>query len=261
MQTGNLARAEEAAGRLGDRTLEGYNRTINLIVQSSLAWIKGDLRAALEAIVKLNEKAVSERWWHVFYPLAVEIAVDSGNLDEAAEFASTYISLAVHPTREATKLGALTPMVRVHVDEAIRTGSPEAARSARETSDHMSRIVSENPPLVDGWTSIMTHQQNLAFARAELSRLADPDPGLWAEALQMADHAYYQLYARWRLAEAKMTAGHLEEGTNDLVLAEDAAKTMGARLMLRRVRDTAKSRGMSISAFSPTSSHRHQSST
>ncbi len=245
MQMGALDLAGEASERLGDRTLEGYNRTIHLIVRSTVSWMTGDLGAASKTIARLREGAVSERWWHVFYPLAVEVAVDRHQQDEAAELASTCIALVVHPSREAAKLGSLAPLVRGHVDDALRTGSAEAGDLARTTLERMRRIIADSPPLTESWTSIITHTQSLALAEAELSRLSNSDKQLWTRALEAVDHSYYRVYAQWRLAEASLNAGQVDEGARDLAVADRLASTMGARLMLRRVRETAAHYGVS----------------
>lgn len=245
LQTGALDRAAEASGRLESRILKGYNRTIHLIVQASISWIAGNLNAAGDTIARLGAGGVSERWWHVYYPLAVEIAVDRHRQDEAVELASAYRSLQVHRSREAAKLGVLAPLVRGHVDEALRTESAEAAESARASVEQMRSILAECPPLVESWTSIMTHTQNLAFAEAELSRLSGSDRHLWAKALEAADHSYYRLYARWRLAEADLRAGRTDEAARELTDVDRLASAMGARLMIRRIRETAAQYGVS----------------
>jgi hypothetical protein len=240
MQVGDFDRADEAAAWMGNRTLEGYNRTIYLMVRSSLSWMRGNLREARQDVEELEARGASPRWAHTYYPLAADVATDLGRLDDVREIANTYLAMTVHPTREASKLGVLNPLVRAEIDAAIDTGSEEHAERARQSLAQMRCILEDHPPRVDSWTSVMTHTQNLAFAEAEMTRATGPSPDRWADALAEADYAYYQLYARWRLAEALLQAGENEGGASELKDVYVKVTRIAAKLLRTRVEKTAR---------------------
>jgi predicted ATPase len=240
MQVGDFDRAGEAADWMGNRTLEGYNRTIYLMVRSSLFWMRGNLREASQAVEELEARGVSPRWAHTYYPLAADVATDLGRLDDVREIANTYLAMTVHPTGEAPKLGVLNPLVRAEIDAAIDTGSEEHVERAQQSLAQMQRILEEHPPRVDSWTSVMTHTQNLAFAEAEMTRATGPSPDRWADALAKADYAYYQLYARWRLAEALLQTGERKDGATELKEVHVDIARIGTKLLGTRVEKTAR---------------------
>ncbi|MEA1903765.1 MAG: BTAD domain-containing putative transcriptional regulator [Actinomycetota bacterium] len=246
IQAGDFDRADEAAARMGNRTLEGYNRTIYLMVRSSMSWVRGNLREARQGVEELEKRGVSPRWAHSYYPLAADIAADRGQLDDAREVADAYLEMSVHSTGEAAKLGVLNPLVRAEVDAAIETGSNEHVEQAQHSLAQMHRILEEHPPLVDSWTSVMTHTQNIAFAEAEMTRITGPSPESWAEALAVADYAYYRLYARWRLAEALLQSGEHQEGASELNDVHVEVARIGAQLLRTRVKKTGRDYGVRV---------------
>lgn len=73
-----------------------------------------------------------------------------------------------------------------------------------------------------------THGTHLALARAELSRLGDPDPALWREAADRADYVYFRLYARIRHAEATHGWGDPVGADGILEEARSRAREIGA---------------------------------
>jgi tetratricopeptide (TPR) repeat protein len=240
MQAGDFDRADEAASWLGNRFQEGYNRTIYLMVTASLSWMRGNLKEARRTVDELAVGGVNERWAHVYYPLAADIFADRGRLENVIDIAAKYLSMDVHPTGEAAKLGVLNPLVRAEVDAAIEGDSEVHAAQAEQALDRMRQILEDTPPLTEGSTSVMTPLQNLAFAEAELRRLSEPSPDLWAKALELADYTYFRLYARWRWAEALLQAGDIEKGTVLLREADNEVTAMGAQLMRTRVKRTAR---------------------
>ena len=187
---------------------------------------------------ELEKRGVSPRWAHTYYPLAADVAADLSRLDEVREIANTYLAMTVHPSGEAAKLGVLNPLVRAEVDAAIDTGRDDHGERAREALAQMHRILRDHPPRVESWTSVMTHSQNLAFAESEVTRVADPSPDRWAEAA--ADYAYYQLYARWRLAESRLEVGETQHGASELKEVYVSATRMGAQLLRDRAERTAR---------------------
>ncbi len=240
MQAGEFDHADEAASWLGNRFLEGYNRSIYLMVTSSLSWMRGNLREARRIIEELATSGVNERWAHVYYPLAADVFADQGRLEDVREIADRYLSVEVHPTGEAAKLGVLNPLVRAEVDAAIESNSDANATRAKRAFERMQRILEDTPPKTESWTSVMTHVQNLAFAEAEMSRLTGSSPELWAKAKDAADYAYYRMYARWRQAEALLGTQDREAGEALLEEVDEEVTAMGAQLMRTRVKGTAR---------------------
>lgn len=246
LQAGDLERAEEAVSWMGNRTLEGYNRTIYLIARATVAWMRGDLDRAWEDIEELDRFPKNPRWAHTHYPLIAEVAADRGDLAHVRRAAEGHLAMKVHHTREATKLGVLYPLARAETDAALDTGSAEHAERARDAVALMRQILGENPPKVESWLSIMTHVQNLAFAEAEISRLSQPSVDLWTGALSTADYAYYRIYARWRRSEALLDAGSVDDGGSELREAHADAFRMGAGYLMRRIVGTGARHGIII---------------
>ena len=246
LQDGDVERAEKAVSAMGGRTLEGYNRTIHLIVRATVAWMRGLLDQAWADAQDLSGRPINPRWAHTQYPLVAEVAADLGYVDEVRRVADAFIAMEVHPSREATKLGVLGPLVRAEVDAALRDDSGDHASRAEAALTDMRRILLEHPPRVDSWLSIMTHTQNAAFATAELSRLTGSNPDLWAGALAVADYAYYRTYARWRLGEALLDAGAANRGGKELRAAHAEAVGSGAGYLQRRVLATARRFGIDL---------------
>ena len=245
MQSGDLDRADRAVSAIGTRNLEGYNRTIYLLVRASAAWMRGALGDARDDVRELRSHGISERWAHTFYPLAAEIAADLGDLDEIEDLAEEYLRLPVHPTGEAPKLGVMYPMVRATVDATLGDADRRGSRP-RAWVERMEDLFASHPPLARAWTSVLTPRQNLVLARAELTRLQEPDPGIWTQAAEMADYAYYRCYCRWRYAEALLRRSGSAIARPALLEAYADALAMGARLLQRRVEETAEAAGLSL---------------
>jgi predicted ATPase/DNA-binding SARP family transcriptional activator len=246
LQVGALDRAADASDRLGGRTLEGYNRTIHLMVRASLAWMRGALEEARRDAEEMAVRGVSVRWAHTYYPLAAEIAADSSRLDDVRRIAETYLAITVHPTGEAPKLGVLTPLVRAEIDAAIAGSSDDHLERAREVLAEMRRIMEAYPPKTEAWTSLLTHTQNLAFAAAEVTRVAGSNPDAWSRALAGADYLYYRLYAQWRLAEALLQAGDATAAATELQVMHREAKRVGMLLLAARAEETAGAYGVTL---------------
>ncbi len=242
MQSGDFSSAEEAVTWMGNRTLEGYNRTIHLIAGSTLDWMRGDLERAWHGIEELDVYPDNQRFAHTHYPLVAEVAADRGDIKGVEAIVDRYMTMGVHVSREATKLGVLGPLVRAHVDAGIREGTGSSHHSAAARAlDQMVSILERHPPLVESWLSIMTHEQNLLFAEAEFTRLSQPSIALWERAASGADYAYYIIYARWRLAEALLYLDDTKRAVRELGEAHREAVHTGARLMQRRIAATARS--------------------
>lgn len=154
----------------------------------------------------------------------------------------------VHPSRQASKLGVLYPLIRCAIDRALGTGSSADAAFAEATVERMHELLENYPPAADGSTSILTHQQSLALAEAEITRVVGPDPEVWRRLAGSADYRYYELYARWRLSEALLTTGDLEEGVEESASAVRDCESSGMVGLANRIAETAASYGVRSSA-------------
>jgi len=239
-QSGDFQRAEKAVAALGARPMEGWSRTSYLMARSLVSWMEGSLDDAWEAIEEMGAAGVNPRWAHNYYPLRAQIAADLGNLEEVRAAAETYTSFDLHTTEQATKLGVLGPLVRAEVDAALIGSDGDDVGSAEAAVLEMRRILDEHPPRTEGWDTPLTHDMNLVFAEAELARLTESDPLLWAEAQEIADYAYHRLYARWRMAEAMLAADDLEAGATTLREVHAASFETGTELLTYRVTTTAQ---------------------
>jgi predicted ATPase/DNA-binding winged helix-turn-helix (wHTH) protein len=204
MQIGEWDGAEDAIRRYQERRLEGYQSETNLMTHGTLCWMRGDLDGAAAAMTELEEGGVNPRWYHDYYPLRVDIATDTGDLEAARAYAEAYLSVEVDPSEEAKKLGVLNPLVRAEVNDALAKIGQERdvhLANARTAVERMHAILDRFAPPSEGSLAMETHATHLAIAEAELSRLTGPDPNLWQEAVDRADYIYFRLYARFRLAE------------------------------------------------------------
>jgi hypothetical protein len=123
----------------------------------------------------------------------------------------------------------LAPLVRAEVDAALAADSGRDNLDAAREAVALARGVLERyPPPTAGSLQMETAATYLAFAEAELSRGAGPDPGLWSDLVERADYLYFRLYARFRLAEALLETGRTAEGRDELRRTFDAAAGAGA---------------------------------
>jgi predicted ATPase len=222
--------------------LEASDRLAMLIPRATLLWMQGDLAAALSDVREAEALGVNPRWYHDFLSLKAEIATDRGELDETREVAGFYLGFEVDSSEVAKKLGTLHPLVRAEVDAAMQPDTADRAehvRRAEEAFATMRRLLEEHPAPSTGSYMAETHDTHLTFARAELSRLGGSNPELWQQAFEEADFIYYRLYAQWRLAEALLNAGELEDGEQHLADAHSESQRIGAKLLVSRVDATA----------------------
>lgn len=238
MQTGEWDKAEEANRLLREGRTEGYDRIWYLMTHGTLCWMRGDLEEASRAMAELKGLGVNPRWYHDYYPLCVDIAADTGDVETARSYAEDYLAVQVDPSEEAKKLGVLNPLVRAEVNAALLTrGSirDDHLDRAENAVTRMDDLLEDFPPPSEGSLGIETHRTHLALARAELSRVAGPDPGLWREAVERADYIYFRLYARIRLAEALGQSGDREAALAEKESARAESQRVGAGGLLRLI--------------------------
>lgn len=238
MQSGEWAKAEEANRLLREGRLEGYDRIWYLMTHGTLCWMRGDLEQASRAMREIDEIGVNPRWYHDYYPLLADIAADAGDVEAVRAHAQTYQSVRVDPSEEAKKLGVLNPLVRAEVNAAlVLDGSARDRHISRAEAavSEMRAILEDFPPPSDGSLGIETHGTHFAFARAEISRVIDPDPGLWREATDRADYLYFRLYARVRLAEALVHSGDRDTALAEMESVRSDSQRVQARGLLRLI--------------------------
>lgn len=232
IQVGDWQQAEESIARLGERHLEGFDRTWRLMLRTTLRWMQGRTADARIAIDELERLGVNPRWYHDYFPLRAEVAADEGRLDEVRRDAARYIEAGVDPSEEAMKLGVLAPLVRAEVDAALAAAEEQRevhGEEAERAVARMGELLAAFPPPAGGSVQLETPATHLAFAEAELSRLGGGDPARWRAAADSADYLHTRLYARWRLAESLIDSGHESEGASELREVHADAVAVGAQ--------------------------------
>ncbi len=249
LQEGAWDEAEQAIERLGSRHLEGWDKNAHLVHLGSLRWMQGALDDARSALTELESAGVNAGWYHVYYPLLAEIAADQGRLDDVRAAVDEYLALDVHAAHESLKLAALSPLARAEVDAALRSIDGEKAEHvehARAAFAMGRDILDSFPPLSEGSLQMETAMTYHALAEAELTRLpgAEPHPASWADIVEHADFLYFQLYARWRLAQALARLDRTDAVAHEIGVAGTQAAGAGAKLLRRRLETVARDAGM-----------------
>jgi predicted ATPase/DNA-binding SARP family transcriptional activator len=237
LQTGQWERAEELTERLGDRHLEGYDRTWHLMAHATLRWMQGRTEEAQADLDALARHGVNPRWYHDYHPLRADIAADEGRLADVRAIAAEYLAVEVHPSEESKKLGVLSSLVRAEVDAAF---AAEAAarqdhiRRAAEVVEQMRHLLASFPPPTGGSVQFETADTYLRFAEAEFTRIAHDDGAArWRAARDAADYVYFRLYAGRRLAQAQLAAGERTAGIETLRAVLEHAREIGAGRIVR----------------------------
>jgi hypothetical protein len=254
-QSGEWDRAEAALDRLARRRLEGWDRIGYLVMHSTLRWMQGRLGEARHELDELEARGVDARWYHDYYPLLVDVAADEGRLESARAATEAYLSMDVHPSEEAKKLGVLSALARAEADAGTAAkdgGRDEHVERAAAAVERGRMILEQLPPLTEGSLQMETPATYLAFAEAELSRLTAPDPSLWEAAVARADYVYFRLYARWRLAEALLETGREQEGASELRDAYDDVSELGASHLRSGLELLARRAGVDLAPHAPT---------
>lgn len=209
--------------------LEGFNKLGNLVPLGVALWMQGQLEDARDIVTECELVGVNPRWFHDFMPLKVDVLVDLGRLDEATTAAEEYLQFETDAGESAMKLGVLNPLARGVADLAgTPSDSDDLAARAESVVKRMEDILAQHPPRMDGSVSMETPATHLLFAKAEATRLFDPDPASWRAAMDAADFLYFRLYARIRLGEALLACGEIPEGREHLAKSLDEAHRMGA---------------------------------
>jgi DNA-binding CsgD family transcriptional regulator/tetratricopeptide (TPR) repeat protein len=232
LRHGQWGRAENAIARMGRHHLEGLNQLSLYVLRGTLAWMQGRFDEARLDVRAARRVGLGPRRHHYFFPLEAELAAEEGRLDDVRIVVEEHRRFNVHEAEEAARLATLRALVRAEVDASSATsGATRDAHRARAeaTVAEMAEILHRFPPGRDVSLQLELPETYLALAHAELSRAGFPAPDLWRTVLDTAAHAYWRLYARWRLAEALVAVGDEGEATDVLgvLLAETRERGAG----------------------------------
>jgi DNA-binding CsgD family transcriptional regulator len=228
-----LGRWDEAEALLGGVPMDDLARTayVHLTLEAGrLALYRGDLDRCEEQLAELRASGTAGHGYEMTAQSAevtAELEIARGRPDEAR--AAVLAGLA-RPSEDARYQAQL-----------VATGiAAEAARPHRDAAalararDLIARLDRLDPKHLAGPGVAET-----ATARAELSRLASPDAGLWraAAAAWEARPAPYQVaYARWREGEALLETGAPRSAAAEPLRAgARIARGLGARGVLREI--------------------------
>ncbi len=251
-----LGRWDEAARLLGDARLAaetgGLTAVARTLVSGALAVDRGDHEQARD------ELEVARTWCHqvadgrlngVLHRSLAELAVWQGRYDDARREVDTGLDLLAHTgdPELAARIAAVGVRVEADLAETIRrSGGRPAGRTPllgrRGAGDdgpeaRGRRLVAELERLAA--TTVLRHappsseaRASLLTGQAELSRVTGrSDAGRWQEAAATWDaigFPYCAAYARFRRAEAALTAGDAPTAHTELTAAWGAAQRLGA---------------------------------
>ncbi len=104
------------------------------------------------------------------------------------------------------------------------------AGAAGATVERMERILSQRTRRMTATVQLGSPEGYLACARAELTRLDDPDPEAWITARDMTIWEYWKVYCEARAAEAKLAS--TGEAAAEIAAARDRAERADAGWVL-----------------------------
>jgi DNA-binding CsgD family transcriptional regulator len=252
-----LGRWDEATRLLGDARLAaeagGLTAVARTLVSGSLAVDRGDHDQARD------ELEIARTWCHqvadgrlngLLHRSLAELAVWQGRYDDARREVETGLDLLAYTgdPELAARIAAVGVRVEADLAETTRrAGGRPAGRSPllgrRGGADEDSpearsrRLVAELERLAA--TAVLRHappssevRASLLTGQGELSRLTGrPDPGRWQEAAATWDaigFAHCSAYARFRRAEAALTAGDAPTAQAELTTAWETTQRLGA---------------------------------
>jgi len=236
-----LGRIAEARERLPARVpgeAVSYTGIFWRDTRARLALLAGDLpalRDELDALRSLSGSAAEPQWIEPRTDMEVELAVREDRLDDAREVLSR-ATVRIERSDDATRLLRMAWMTqRVEAEAAGRAqalGEPyapvldEAAACLRERAEGRRRY--DEACAWGGMATAELHRRRTLLGDAP----ADPDP--WEEVARAFDAISLPVpaaYARFRAAEAYVTAGDRAAAAVPLRAAAEATERMGVRLI------------------------------
>lgn len=254
LRTGEWHRVERALRYMADTRLEGVPLAWYYHVGGLLRWMQGRVTDAAVDAERFREVGAL-RFAHDQFPLEAELAAAQGRLDAVRALAAEYLAMDVDPTAEAMKTGVLLPLVRAEVDQAVAArgdGRDEHGRRAEDALERMRELVERFPPPPGGAIQIETPTTWVQLAEAELTRLTGAAPGRWRAVLAAVSEPYWQVYARWRLAEACLTCDERDAAIQQLGAAHEQAIELGADGLRDDIESLARRARLPLAGVAPT---------
>lgn len=245
LRAGDWPGAEAVLERIGRYHLEGYTLAMVHHIRASVRWMQGRLADAATDAAALRALKIP-RWNHDLFPLEAEVAAARGSLDAVRAVAEEYLTGGVDASEESMKIAVLAPLVRAEVDVAMATTGNARSEHGQRAADAVARaeeLMERHPPKARGSIQFERADVYLQLARAELSRVTEPDPALWRRIIDEAWFTYTSLYARWRLAEALSARGQTTDAASELGQARRQATELGASLVASEL-DGLRDRGI-----------------
>ena len=238
VRLGRLAEARELLPRRVPGEAVSYTGIFWRDSRARLALLEGDLDAAREELTelcRLSETAIEPQWIEPRTEMEVELAIREDRPDDARGILLRAVP-RIAESDEATRLVRMAWMAqRAEAETAGRAqalGAPYAPRLDDVAAQLRDRA--EARPQFDesrGWGELADAE--LGRRRALLGD-APADPALWEQAARTFDALGLPVpttYARYRAAEAHVTAGDRAAATVPLRAAAAAATAMGAGLL------------------------------
>lgn len=243
-----LGRWDEADTLLGDPRQAGdaggLTAVARTLVSGGLAVDRGEHDRARD------ELETARAWCHqvgdgrlngLLHRSLAELAVWQGRYDDARREVAIGLELLAHTgdPELAARIAAVGVRAEADRSEAARRGTGgRTAGAGNGDGDAVARWLVEQLEALAA-TTVARHAPPASEAtaalhtgRAELTRLGDhPEPGRWGEAVATWDaigFPYAAAYARYRLAESALAAGHQEQAEVALRAAWDTAHRLGA---------------------------------
>jgi DNA-binding CsgD family transcriptional regulator/tetratricopeptide (TPR) repeat protein len=242
VRTGRLDDAHELVAKALGRQPQGNVAAPTLLIAARLNLARGDLRTAREQCAQARAQIQSDKapvsWLRQIIETATEVELWSANPEAAFDLVEEGLA-AIDGTHESRFGSALISLgLRSLADQAAIRRDPESrGRQAAEASGLISRL----SVLVELFgPDVSPDNQCLHLAsKAESARIQDaPSPALWAAAAEgwaKLRQPFPAAYARWREAEALLTAGVSVRSTKALRSAHADALALGASRLVAEV--------------------------
>ncbi len=227
LQSGDwdLVEALVAVGE-ADRHVVGYELLNHLFVKAGYDWMRGDLTAAQEDLIRVVDAGLNPKWEHAYYTLSAEVHSSRSDIEEVRAIVDEYVSREYSGADQAKKIMSLAVLIRAEVDNFLegKTTIDETREAIDGAMDSIVELKSNPGAMLDVSDQMETPRTTIAFATAEASRLQESSPELWTEAQEAADNLYYRLYAQIRQGEAAQSVEILMD-------AKAEADRVGARYL------------------------------
>jgi DNA-binding CsgD family transcriptional regulator/tetratricopeptide (TPR) repeat protein len=258
----SLGRTDEALALLQDLgDLVGNCKISPPLLRLAIAVRRGDHDLAAELapqLETLTEGLVEIDFRGVFQAIVAELALNEGRPEDAQRSIDTALAMAAgseNPYQVELSALALRTIADGIDDARVRTKRPDVDKARLLATERLGAVDEfvERPdsdvmslPAVVAWR---------ATARAEHSRLYEPDAELWADAAVLWDELsqpYESAYCRWREADALLHGrGGRPRATQCLQEARRLATQMGAGSLVVRIERLAQRARLTLTDTDP----------